>query len=184
MKKRLTNMVLAVLLFAGCSSMQTVVEKQPDADFSSYRTWDWYPQDPSAKKDPSADLPEDLRNYIRSTVEASLAGRGLEHSGFSPDLYVDFQVTVQDVDSPQVINEYYGQDYYSDVQFNLPTVQTTYGSGFEQGALVLMMFDAKSKQIVWRGIASTEVNSQGPRKEARERIDKAVEKLTDKLPKK
>jgi hypothetical protein len=182
MKKRVTTTILAVLLVAGCSSVQTLVEKNPNVDFDTYQTWDWYPGEPAVTGDPRVDLDEEFRKYIMSSVEQHLARRGYKRSGFSPDLYVDYQVTLQDIDQSQVINNYYGEDSYPDMQFDLPSFQSTYNYEWEEGALLLMMFDAKSKQLVWRGMASTEVNTQGPRKEARERIDKAVEKLTDDVP--
>lgn len=175
--------MLAVLLVVGCSSIQTLVEKNPDVDFDGYQTWDWYPGDPPVTGDPRIDMDEGMRDYIMSTVEKHLADRGYKRSGFSPDLYVDYHVTLQDVANSQVVKNYYGEDYYPDFQFNLPAFQTTYKYEWEEGALLLMMFDSKSKQLVWRGIASTEVNTQGPRKEARERIDKAVEKLAGDIPK-
>lgn len=39
--RRLTVALAALLLAAGCSSIQTRVEKGPDVDFDSYQTWDW-----------------------------------------------------------------------------------------------------------------------------------------------
>lgn len=175
--------LVALLAIAGCSSVQTMVEKSPGADFDGYQTWDWYPGDPSAKGDPRLDLDADLRAYIMKSVEEHLAGRGYKRSGFSPDLLVDYHVTLNDVVNSQVINNYYGQDYYPDFELNLPVYQDTYKYEWEEGSLLLMIFDSQSKQLVWRGLASTEVNTQGPRKEAMNRIDKAVDKLTKDLPK-
>ena len=176
-------MVLAVVVLAGCSSIQTLVEKSPDVDFDGYQTWDWYPGEPPATRDPRLDLDKNMREYIMTTVEKHLAERGYKRSALSPDLYVDYHVTLQDVANSQVINNYYGEDFYPDIQFNMPGFQSTYKYEWEEGALLLMIFDSKSKQLVWRGIASTAVNTQGPRREARDRIDKAVEKLTGGVPK-
>jgi hypothetical protein len=160
-----------------------MVDKNPDVDFDDYTTWDWLPADPAAKGDPRVDSNEDLRDYIKSSLGAHLAERGYEQSGFSPDLYVDYHVTLQDVANSQVIRDYYGMEYYPSYDLGLPVYDETYQYNWEEGSLLLMVFDSKSKRLVWRGIVSTEVNTQGPRKEARERIDNAVKKLTKKLPK-
>jgi len=175
--------VISLLLVAGCSSIQILVEKNPGADFDGYQTWEWYPRDPVSKADPRLELNEDLRKFIESSVEKQLADRGYKRSGFSPDLYVDYHLTLQDVANSQVVNNYYGQDYYPDFELNIPGYQDTYDYRWEEGSLLLMVFDSQSKQLVWRGLASTEVNTQGPRKEAKERIDKAVEKLAKEFPK-
>jgi hypothetical protein len=174
--------LMSLLLVAGCSSVQVMVEKNPDADFDAYGTWEWFPGDPTVTGDPRVDLNEDLRNFIMSAVEKQLAGRGYKRSGFSPDLYVDYHVTLQDVMNSQVIKNYYGESYYPDFELSLPVYQDTYKDDWEEGSLLLMVFDSRSKRLVWRGIASTEVNTQGPRQEAMERIDKAVEKLVKELP--
>lgn len=175
---------MALLLVVGCSSVQILVEKNPGADFDGYQTWEWYPRDNAVKGDPSLELNEDLRKFIESAVEKHLADRGYKRSGFSPDLYVDYHVTLQDVMNSQVVKNYYGQDYYPDFELSLPVFQDTYTYQWEEGSLLLMVFDSQSKQLVWRGMASTEVNMQGPRKEAMERIDKVVKKLVKEFPKK
>jgi hypothetical protein len=175
--------LVSAFLAAGCSSVQVMVEKGPDVNFDDYTSWDWFPEDAAGKGEPDPELAKDLRDYIKSSVEAHLAGRGYERSSFSPDLYVDYHVTTQDMTNSQVIMNYYGESYYPEINLGLPVYDETYDNQWEKGSLLLMVFDAKSKHLVWRGLASTDVNTQGPRKEAKERIDNAVEKLTKKLPK-
>jgi hypothetical protein len=183
MKRPVCQAVLVSLLLVGCSSIQTAVQKAPGVDFHAYRTWDWYPGPPPRTGDPRVDLGENLHKYIKSTIEKDLAGRGYERSSSSPDLYVDYQVTLQDVVNSQVINNYYGESFYPEYHIDLPGFQETYEFEWEEGALLLMIFDSHSKELVWRGIARTQVNVQGPRKHAREKIDKAVKKLVDEVPK-
>jgi len=184
---RATGLVAAVALFAaslaGCSSMQTVVEKNPDANFDDYKTWNWYPGERAITGDPRVDLDEDANAYIRSTIERHLAGRGYQLAGYAPELYIDYHVTLSDQVNSQVVNNYYGESYYPDMQLNLPGIQDTYSMSWEEGALLILIFDAKSKNLVWRGLVRTKVDTQGPRKEAREKVDKAIKKLLDDLPK-
>jgi hypothetical protein len=183
MTRRVLAALSLVLLTAGCASIQTQVEKSPDADFDLYQTWDWYPRRRTPTGDPRIDQNKDLQRFILSAIEENLAQRGYRRSVTSPDLYVDYHLTLEDITNSQVINNYYGESYYPDFELNLPGFQDTYSNEWEQGALLLMVFDAKSKELVWRGLAQTEVNTQGPRKEAREKLEKAVEKLAKGLPK-
>lgn len=176
-------LVVAVGLAVGCSSIQTISEQKPDVDFSDYKTWDWYPGDPEKTGDPRIDLEPQTRELIMAAVEARLAERGYKRSGFSPQLYVDYHVSLQDQSNSQVVTNYSGEDYYPDFDLNLPGTQDTYGTSWESGSLMLLIFDATNKELVWRGRASTDVNTQGPRKEAREKLEKVVEELVNKVPK-
>ena len=181
--KQMVLLLVVVSLAAGCSSIQTLSEQKPDVSFDDYQTWDWYPGEPEKTGDPRVDLAPEMRELIMSEVEARLAERGYKRSGFSPQLYVDYHVSLQDQSTSQVITNYYGEDYYPDFELNLPGIQDTYSDSWESGSLLLLIFDAIDKELVWRGLASTEINTQGPRKEARERVEKVVEKLVKKVPK-
>jgi hypothetical protein len=183
MMKSSTPVVLLALVFCGCSSMQTSVEQSPDAKFDNYSTWDWFPGEPMHTAQPSLELGEKATEYLRATIERNMAERRYQRSETSPQLYVDYHVTIQDEVNTMVINNYYGESWYPDYRLDLPGIQDTYDYRWTQGALLILVFDAKSKSLLWRGLAQTEVNTQGPIKKAKETIDKAVEKLLSKLPK-
>jgi hypothetical protein len=183
MLRNLLIPVLLVVLAAGCSSIQTMTEKSSDADFDAYTTWDWYPGGSKKTGDPRIDLAENMHEFIRAAIERDLAGRGYKRNIDSPELYVDYHVTIQDEVNSQVINNHYDEAFYPEYQLDLPGIQDTYQYSWTQGALLILVLDADSKKLVWRGLAQTDVNTQGPRKEAREKLDKAVEKLIKDVPK-
>jgi hypothetical protein len=160
-----------------------MVEKSPDADFESFETWGWYPGERAETGDPRIDASKQMHQYIRGAVEKEMAKRGYKLTEDSPGLYLDYHVTIQDEVNSQVINNYYGESFYPEFQLGLPGIQDTYQYEWTQGALLILVFDAQSKKLVWRGLAQTDVNTQGPRKEALERIDAVVEKLIKELPK-
>jgi hypothetical protein len=182
MSRYVLTAVLLVTLVCGCSSIQTMIEESPEADFDGYATWDWFPGERQKTGDPRIDDAKQMNERIRKAVERHMEDRGYVRSETSPQLYVDYHVTIQDEVNATVINNYYGESFYPEYQIALPGMQDTYQQGWTQGALLLLVFDANSKTMVWRGLAQTEVDTQGPQKEAREKIDKAVEKLLKKLP--
>lgn len=181
--KQLVMLLAAMSLVVGCSNIQTLTEQKPDVNFEDFQTWDWYPGEPEKTGDPRIDLAPQTRELIMSTVEARLAERGYKRSGFSPQLFVDYHVSLQDQSNSQVVTSYSGDDFYPGFEMDLPMMQDTYGTSWESGSLMLLIFDATNKELVWRGLANTEVNTQGPRKEARERLEKVVEELVKKVPK-
>jgi hypothetical protein len=159
-----------------------MVEKSPDANFGSYATWNWYPGERPKTGDPRIDDAKEMNDYIRQTIARRMRDRGYELSETSPQLYVDYHVTIQDEVNATLINNYYGESWYPEYQLALPGTQDTYQYNWTQGSLLVLVFDAGSKTLVWRGLARADVETQGPRAEAREQVDKAVEKLLKKLP--
>ncbi len=178
----LALVALATLVLTGCSSMQVVVEKNPDADFKSYTSWDWFPGERQKTGDPRTDLDGKMNDFIKKTISDGMRDRGYKHEPGSSRLYVDYQVSLSDQINSQLVNNYYGESFYPGYRMNLPGYQDTYKMEWEEGALLIMVFDSSNKEMVWRGIASTEVNSQGPRQEARDHVVEAVGKLMKKLP--
>lgn len=174
--------MVVVLLSAGCSSMQIMVEKSPDADFETFRSWDWYRGEKAKTGDPRVDLDENMDRFIRETIRDGLGNRGYRHRPGAAELYVDYHVMIEDVVNSQLINNYYGESFYPEYQLRLPGFQDTYKMEWEEGALLILIFDAESKELVWRGMARTEVNTQGPRQKSRDRVVEAVGKLFKKLP--
>jgi len=183
MTGRVVILVLLVFVTGGCASIQTASEQSPDVDFREYSTWDWIEsQRPPNWAPPNSDEPE-FGEYIRGAIEGLMTERRYTRQGQSPDLRVDFHVTSQDMVNATVVNNYYGESWYPQYRIGLPGFQGVYQDRWEEGALLVLVFDDKTKELVWRGIARTEVNAQGPIDEIMETIDKAVDKLLKKLPK-
>jgi uncharacterized protein YceK len=183
MMERIVLLVLIVFVLGGCASIQTATEQSPDVDFREYSTWDWIEsQRPPNWAPPASDEPE-FDTYIRSAIETLMSDRRYVKQAAGPDLRVDYHVTSQDMVNATVVNNYYGESWYPQYRLGLPGFQDVYKNRWEEGALLVLVFDDKTKELVWRGIARTEVNSQGPVDEIMEIIDKAVDKLLKKLPK-
>ena len=183
MMGRVVFLVLIVFVLGGCASIQTATERNPDVDFGQYQTWDWIASQRPVNWDPPASDEPEFDTYLRGAIEGLMTERRYIRQEQSPDLRVDFHVTSQDMVNAQVINNYYGGSWYPQYRIGLPGFQGVYENRWEEGALLVLVFDDNSKELVWRGIARTEVNSQGPIDEIMETIDKAVDKLLKKLPK-
>lgn len=183
MKKLALWLMSTAMALCSCASIQTATEQSPDVNFGQYRSWDWIESmRPADWEPPASDEPE-FGPYIRSAIEKLMAERRYIKQSDSPDLRVDFHVTSQDMVNATVVNNYYGESWYPQYRFMLPGFQGVYQNRWEEGALLVLVFDENSKELVWRGIARTEVNPQGPIDEIHETIDKAVDKLLKKLPK-
>lgn len=159
--------VLFLLLAAGPASAQEVkLDYDKDTDFSSYKSFAWSPAQQPAPNP---------ANHIRITraVEAGLTGKGLTKStDGKPDAFLMYHGRVGD--KVKVTGRSEG-GYWEPT--NLRTVVDV--GKVKEGTLVLEIYDARTRDVVWRGVA-TSVGLRPDRTE--EEIKAAVQKLLEDYP--
>ncbi len=172
--KKLAWAVLVLGFLAGCSSMKVNTDFAREADFSSYKTFAYRDTDLSV-----ADTQPLSHERIVNAIKRELQGRGLSEASSNPDVYVT----------------YYGEDKE---QIALDTTHMDYGYGpgwswgggfgsstttvrsYTQGTLVVDMWDAKEKKLVWRGIVSDTLSDK-PEKNI-DKINKGLAKVFERYP--
>jgi len=183
MKLRWTTLPLALTLTVACASMQVYVDYDRNADVDSYRTFGW-----SGSTEPSLQDTSPLMDArVRSAIERKLRSSGLRLVDSDPDLYVAYYTEENDelrLDTTH-FGYGYGAGWYWDpygpwAGGGLSTSQTTVRS-YTRGTLIIDLWDAKTKQLVWRGTAE-DVVPENPEKAAR-KIDEAVAKMSDEFKK-
>lgn len=157
----------ATLLVASCSNIKTVHDRDPSADFGTYRTWAWVSDDslirPKAGEAKVTYVSPIDEQRIRRAVETELARRGYKQAPREQaDLIVIFAVGSEDkmkiVSTPTMGGGYY-DPYYGDFGYggwyggsDVRSVQYT------EGTLSLQFFDRRTKQAVWVGWGSKKVS--------------------------
>lgn len=159
--------ILPVVLFAATVLGQEVtLDYDQSADFTQYKTYGWSPaQEPA--KNPA--------NHIRITraVEGNLVTRGVtKATDGAPDLLLTYVGKVGE--KVRVTGKSAG-GYWE------PTnLRTTVDVGkVKAGTLILEMTDARTKDVVWRGVATT-IGVRADLME--EEINAAVKKLLEGYP--
>jgi hypothetical protein len=155
-----------VLLALPALAQEVKLDYDQDVDFSRYKTFGWsLAQEPA--KNPA--------NHVRITraVEANLAARGVtKATDGAPDLLLTYSGKVGE--KVKVTGKSTGS-YWE------PTnLRTTVDVGkVKAGTLILEMADARRKEVVWRGVATT----IGVRPDLmEEEIAAAVKKLLEDYP--
>ena len=165
-----------LLLTPSCDDIQTGIAFDRSVDFSSFGTYAWV-----GRKDP--EINAQLHSSAINAIRAELAATGLATADLSPDLYVTYFAN-QDEQVRVNIRQRgytYGTDWYW--AGGLPLTlggSTTEIRTFEEGSLVVDIYSAKSKQLVWRGVASATVSAQ--REKNLSLVKKAVTKLFKQFP--
>src|SRR6516165_4878740 len=153
-----------------------------EKDFSKYKTYKWVPIK-------GADLPDDLtQKALTSAIDAELATKGLTKTDSDDaDLYVAYQTAIG---SEKQFTSYntgwgygpgWGGGWYGAGGM---ASSTTYGSTSTVyvGQLDLSMYDAHTKQLVWRGTASKTLDPKAKPEKKQKNIAKAVKKLLKNYP--
>jgi hypothetical protein len=97
-----------------------------------------------------------------------------------PDIVIHYYVLI----GPNSESQFRGQFVGAVPPWGLPdfAMTTTSFKVFEQGTVVLDLMDAARKEIVWRGIAETEIQRQRTLAEREVRIRSGVADLLKKFP--
>jgi hypothetical protein len=169
MKAALLSIALVALVaFAGCSSISVSTNFDSGADFASYKTFGWMKESDSEK---GYDFSGELDERIKNAVDQQLAAKGLMKATVNTDLLVVYHAGKEQ----QLEEEDWGYGGWWGV-----------GGGdvnsYEKGTLVVDLIDAKTEKLVWRGSANKALSENPSAGEREEAIDDAVQKMFKKYP--
>jgi hypothetical protein len=140
-----------------------------DADFAQYTTFMWI-------NEPKTANPL-MRQRIIDDVNGALTAKGLKLVTSGADLAVAAHAATQEERTLNTFYDNFGGGWRWRGGFGSAT---TTESTYEVGTLVIDLFDAKTKEAVWRG-TSTKTLSENPEKNA-ENLNKAVTRMFKEYP--
>ncbi|MFI5403272.1 MAG: DUF4136 domain-containing protein [Planctomycetota bacterium] len=161
---------LPLALVAACSSISTNYDYDTSYDFAKLKSYRW--ADIPSKTDASPLVIQ----RVGAAVETQLKAKGYVPAEGAPDFlvatYVGRQSRIQVTD--------WGYGYGPRGGW--------YGGGgvdvyqYEEGSLIVDIVDARSKQLEWRGTATSVLDPEASAEERTERINKAVAKMLKDFP--
>lgn len=160
------SVVLLVVTASAAWAQKVSTDADPSAQFGSYRTYTWAEGTPS---------PNPLgEERIHDGVMAQLAAKGLVQASGVPDLFVSTHMTAHEekelVSSGFGYGPWWGGGGYA----------TTSVNTYVKGTLIVDLYDARTRKLVWRGTA-VGTASDKPSKNT-EKLNKALNKMFAKYP--
>lgn len=148
--------VFALGLAAGCSSYQITSDYDSDAPFATYKTYKWV-VDPANASGNLLLKNQLVGKRVKNATDGELAAKGmtLVTSGDS-DVMVAAHLTTQEKLNITDWGYRWGPGPYYGYGPNVDVNQYT------EGTLVIDMIDAKTKELVWRGLATGAIASTPP----------------------
>ena len=167
--------ILVLLVLSACASGPTVrVDADPDADFSRYRTWDFYA--PIAME--ANGYTSHTSEQVRAAVARQMQARGYVHDTVAPDLRVNFQGLVQDKTDVYTVPRTDWQYYYNYRARSYVAVPVWYDeaqvSRYREGTLTVDLVDAQANRLVWTGSAIGRIAARQAPQERAAAVDAAV----------
>lgn len=177
MHKTIIITVVALALAAPAAAQRVYVDYSPLADFGSYRTFKWA-ETPSPSVYDNNPL---NHSRIKHTVEYYLIRAGMTEVDDDPDLYVTYHG--ESSEDFEINTSILGYGFATDWQWdpywgNASGMTTTTGRTYSSGTLVIDIWDAKTKKLIWRGVMEGTLTDD-LRKGAK-KIDQGIEKMVKK----
>jgi Domain of unknown function (DUF4136) len=165
-QRLLTPLLAVILLTTAAFAEDITVDYNHSANFGNYHTYSW-------QKVETANSIWDAR--VKDAVNKELAAKGWTQVPSGGDVAL---VAVETTHNRQQFNTFY--DNFGGRRFGGFGDSTTTVENYRVGTLVVDMFDAGSKNLIWRGTSSG-VLSGNPEKNTKN-LDKGVQKLFSHFP--
>jgi hypothetical protein len=183
MKKTAVLAIVLVVLAVGPAFAQKVyVDYDKDYDFDNVKTFSWVKTETTSMEgaDPL------MHSRIVNAIEHYISMGGVRETDSNPDVHVTYHTSTKENVSFNTDHWGYGYPrgwyggYYGRYGYGAGfSTSTTTVSTYNTGTLIVDVWDAKSKELIWRGIATNITVSTNPAK-MEKRIDKALKKIVSK----
>ena len=173
MKKIILSALVALLVFAACSSIDVSYDYDKEANFTSYKTYGYTPE---ALALGIGDL---NRDRLLKAIDAEMTSRGFTKSD-SPDALVDLIVKAQERTQATATNTggYYGRYGWGG---GMSTTTINYDQ-YVDGTLFVNFIDKSTEKMVWQGRATKTLDESASPEKKETNIKNAVKMIFAKFP--
>ena len=179
--QKLIRLSIALTCLTGLVLAQDVQYNfDPNADFSKYKTYRW------EKHPKSLDADELTMKQLGTGFDAALAQKGLTRKDAEPtDLVIVYQLAISQEKELTSYSTGWGYGpgwrggWYGGGASTMTTAST---STLNIGSVGLDMYDASTKQLVWRGRATKTLDPKAKPEKRQNNINKAAQKMLKNYP--
>lgn len=159
-----------IALMLGCATTSVNYDYDKEFDFSTFKTYDWMTTPQNVRAD------EFLLKRVKSALSRELRAKGISLTLDNPDFFVALHGSREN--KVQVTDWGYS---YGPFERRIRESKIEV-SQYEQGTLLVDFVEAKTKQMVWRGIASRVLEPDLAPQEKERLINEAVTEMMKNFP--
>ncbi|MCC2547410.1 DUF4136 domain-containing protein [Hymenobacter sp. BT175] len=152
------SLLLGVTSCASSARVGVTSDFDHSVNFRNYKTWAWYPQQPTdTEGGPAKGYDSFLDKRLRTAVESEMVKKGLTRVEKNPDVYVAYNAKVED---KQRIDPYYNSPFaYRYAYYGMGRTMSPV-TDYKAGSVIIDIIDAKRKELAWRGYGQAQVDQQ------------------------
>ncbi len=168
--KYLITITLFCLIFVSlnCSSISVRHDYDPDVDFSQFKTFNFMKK---PKLSPESLLDKRVKNALQSELEA----KGLQKSR-RPDFLIAYHSNVRN----KVDVTAWGYRYRP--RWGTWGARGVTVDRYKQGTLIVDFIERESKEMIWRGAATSALDRNPSPEKVTKHVNKSVQKMLVKFP--
>jgi hypothetical protein len=182
--KNLILFVGILAIFSACSSIKVTSDYDKTADFSKYKTFEYYGWAEESDKI----LNQFDKERLEKAFAAEFAKRDLQLVKENGDMMVSLFIVVDQKTSVTAYSNNYGAGWgygprwgwYGGYGMGGPTTTTYSEENYQEGTLVVDVFDKAEKKLIWQGVGQKTVE-ENPNKRERA-ITYAAESIMKSFP--
>ncbi|UXX78158.1 DUF4136 domain-containing protein [Reichenbachiella carrageenanivorans] len=174
--------MLAMLLITNLSFAQVKSDYDKEADFTQYKSYTF-----AGWQDDSDKILNDFdKKRILDALKSEFSDRGMELVEADGDAVITLFVVVNQKTSTTAYTDFNGGMGYRGrwgwgMGAGMATATTTYSENdYNEGTLVIDMYDASGKQLIWQGVMTSTVQEKPKKRE--KTIPKKMAKLMKSYP--
>ncbi len=177
--------IVALLLGAIGAQSQVHIDFDKKVDFTKYRTFKFEPGKVVRKLGLQDTTSTFMNQYIAEAITKDLATKGLTPTGKNPDLVITYVAGAKE--KKEVENYMSGPGFYSPhsrfygrTGWWGPQWNNFWVNHYEEGTIIIDVYDAKRDQLIWRAYAVSPINNYNEQKFVNKEIAKSFKKYPPK----
>ena len=181
MKLRTLGLPLALALLAGCTPYTVKFDYDSHANYTAYKTWDWYAAGAKDKGKAAGIENPIMDRRVRGAVERELNTKGMkQEKGAEPDLLVTYYPhyhtgTVYHTTSIGGFGPWRPWGFGMGTHF-------TDARSYREGTIVLEIVDNKTNTLIWQAAAEGALTGLDDPLDAEEQVTSAVKSMLSRFP--
>ncbi len=175
--------LLIATIIAGCSFISVNTEHDPNINFAEYQTFNWMPQTDRTGKDRIVNSSL-FTKRLQHAVNQNLTAKGYrKETSDATDFLITYDISLKDkvevTDYGYGAGGFRGQPARYNSNWGLYRDRNIAVYQYTEARLILDFVDSKSKELIWRGIATgVATDFSGDDKG----LNEAVKKMLDQFP--
>lgn len=186
--KNMLSIFILMLFLSSCSSLKVYTDSDKTVDFSQFKTFSLYPWDYKH----GYQINDYDKGTILNAIRTEMTEKGYEFEKEGGDLVISIFITLDNKTSYTAYTDHYGgwAGYGGGWGYSGFGYGYGYGPGFstttvtennyQEGTLIIDIFNAADKKLIWQGIGSKEVQTDLDKRD--QQLPKNVGKILASFP--